>query len=194
VRTITLFFGCGLLSLASQQTTSAGSVLAAGDARRLSIPIYAVGQASPIAVLRIERLSTEFEKRGLFRVGMLPKVVFTGVSLELDSLERLPLAFANLQRLLEHSRQFNQWEMRLVRISVRGEPANTLALGRVTPETSAVWRLENLSYSRSDRLAITLASGRLSVNGQLELEASSVTTPLLVWLADEPTVRATSGP
>jgi len=158
------------------------------------MPFYAAGQAAPVAVLRVERLSTEFEKRGLFRVGLFPKVILTGVSVELDSLERLPAALASLQRIIEHSRQGHQWEMRLVRISVRGEPANTLALGRVTPETSAVWRLENLSYSRSDRLAKTLASGRLSANGQLELEAPSVTTPLLVWLADEPTVRATSGP
>jgi hypothetical protein len=153
------------------------------------MPIYTVGQAAPVAVLRVERLSTEYEKRGLFRVGLLPKAVLTGVSVELDSLERLPAALANLSRIIKHSRQGHPWEMRLVRITIRSEPANFLALGRVTPEDSATWRLEHLSHLRPDRPARTLASGRLCANGQLELEAQSGSTPLLVWLADTPPTR-----
>lgn len=158
------------------------------------MPIYADGQAAPVAVLRIERLATEYEKRGLFRVGLLPKAVFTGVSVELDAIERLPAALANLHNLIERSRREQSWELRLVRVTVRSGPAHFLAIGRVTPDGAKAWRLENLSQLPAAGPARTLATGRLRADGQLELEAQAGSVPLLGWLAGEPSTRATPSP
>ena len=158
------------------------------------MPIYADRQGPPVAVLRIERLSTEYEKRGFFRVGLLPKVVFTGVAVELDSIERLPAALANLQRVIERSRQGHQWEMRLVRVTVRNGPANILAIGRVAPEGSKAWRLENISHIRADGQARTLATGCLRADVTLELEAQTAPVLLLDWLDGEPKPRSVPTP
>ena len=158
------------------------------------MPIYVDGQGAPVAVLRIEQLATEYEKRGLFRVGLLPKAVLTGVSVELDSVERLPAALAHLQRLIERSRREHTWELRLVRVAVRSGPVNILAMGRVTPEGLAAWRLENLSYLPAAGPARTLTTARLRADGQIELEMQANPVPLLVWLAGEPSTRETPNP
>lgn len=147
-----------------------------------------------MAVLRVESLTTDYEKRGFFRVGLLPKAVFTGVSVELDSVERLPVALANLQNLIQRSRREQSWELRLVRVTVRSGPPHLLAIGRVTPDGAKAWRLEQLSQLSAGGSSRTLASGRLSASGQLELAAQSVPISLLVWLAGEPATRATSNP
>lgn len=189
-----LILGFALLSLACVQAAPVGTTLPPTDTRRFVMPLYADGQAAPVAVLRIERLATEYEKRGLFRIGLLPKVVFTGLSVELDTVERLPLALASLQRLIERSRQGQSWELRLVRITVRTGPVNILAVGRVTPEGAKAWRLENLSQLPADGPARTLATARLRADGQLELEAQAGPVPLLVWLAGERSTRETSNP
>ena len=158
------------------------------------MPIYADGQGAPVAVLRIEQLATEYEKRGLFRVGLLPKAVLTGVSVELDSVERLPAALAHLQRIIEHSRREHSWELRLVRVTVRRQPVTVLAVGRVTPDGMKAWRLENLSQLPAAGPARTLTTARLRADGQLELEAQADSVPLLGWLAGEPSTRGTPNP
>lgn len=158
------------------------------------MPMYADGQAAPVAVLRIERLSTEYEKRGLFRVGLFPRAIFTGVVVELDSVERLPGALANLQRLIEQSRKEHPWEMRLVRVHVRSHPAHVLAIGRLTPDGSKAWRLENVSPVRSDGQARMPVTGRLRGDATLELPAQAVPVPLLDWLAGETSARTAPNP
>lgn len=194
VRLPSLIFGFALLSLACGQAAPVGAVLPPSDARRFVMPIYADGQGAPVAVLRIEQLATEYEKRGLFRVGLLPKAVLTGVSVELDSVERLPAALAHLQRIIEHSRREHSWELRLVRVTVRRQPVTVLAVGRVTPDGMKAWRLENLSQLPAAGPARTLATGRLRADGQLELEAQAGPVPLRVWLAGEPSTRGTPNP
>ncbi len=189
-----LIFGFALLSLACGQAAPVGAVLPPTDARRFVIPIYADGQGAPVAVLRIEQLATEYEKRGLFRVGLLPKAVLTGVSVELDSVERLPAALAHLQRIIEHSRREHAWELRLVRVTVRRQPVTVLAVGRVTPDGMKAWRLENLSQLPAAGPARTLTTARLRADGQLELEAQAGSVPLLGWLAGEPSTRETPNP
>lgn len=189
-----LILGFALLSPACGLAAPVGTVLPPTDARRFVMPVYVEGKSAPVAVLRIEQLATEYEKRGLFRVGLFPKAVCTGVSVELDSIERLPAALASLQRLIERSRRGQTWELRLVRVSVRSGPAQVLAIGRVTPADAKAWRLEQFAHLPADGPARTLATGRLRADGQLELEAQADSVPLLVWLAGEPSTRGTQNP
>ena len=194
VRFPSLILSFVLWSPACGLAAPAGTALPPTDARRFVMPIYVDGQSAPVAVLRIEQLATEYEKRGLFRVGLLPKTVLTGVSVELDSVERLPAALAHLQRIIEHSRREHAWELRLVRVTVRRQPVTVLAVGRVTPDGLKAWRLENLSQQPANGPARTLATGRLRADGQLELEAQAGPVPLLDWLAGELSTRGTSNP
>lgn len=194
MRIPSLILGFALLSLACGQAAPVGAILPPTDARRFVMPIYTDGQGAPVAVLRIEQLTTEYEKRGLFRVGLLPKAVLTGVSVELDSVERLSVALANLQRFIERSRQGQAWELRLVRVTVRAGPVNLLTVGRVIPDGAKAWRLENLSQLPAAGPARTLTTARLRADGQLELEAQAGSVPLLGWLAGEPSTRETQTP
>lgn len=48
----------------------------------LVVPFYAAGQSEAVAVLRVEHVFRDHERRGFFRIGLLPLLVGEGVRLE----------------------------------------------------------------------------------------------------------------
>lgn len=53
------------------------------------------------ATVRIRRLAQDYQRKGFFRIGVLPEVVGEGVSLECHNPARLATAFATLQNRLK---------------------------------------------------------------------------------------------
>jgi hypothetical protein len=164
------------------------------DARQLRLPLYSESQGAPIAILRVELATTEFERRGFFRVGLFPRAIFTGVALELESQDHLSESLRGLAGLLERTRKGQPWELRLVRVTFRNSTAGDLALGRITQDGASAWRFESLSQAQADGPPRTVTSGRLLAGAGLQLETPQGSMPLADWLAGRSETQATRKP
>lgn len=52
-------------------------------ARGAILPIYLDREPTPAAVVRVDEIYTQYQRRGFFRIGLLPQLVAKGVTLEL---------------------------------------------------------------------------------------------------------------
>jgi hypothetical protein len=77
-----------------------GGVTAAGA----TVPIFPKQQQTPVAVLRTGRIHTEWEQRGFFRIGVLPRVVLEDVILDLRATDDIPAAMNQVGERLSADR------------------------------------------------------------------------------------------
>jgi hypothetical protein len=72
-----------LLLFSGVLLASHGQMLPGTKAKGMVMPVYVRGHSQAAAVLRIERISAEYQRKGFFRIGLLPQIVAEGVSIEL---------------------------------------------------------------------------------------------------------------
>ena len=67
-------------------------------AKGIYIPIFLEPEPKAVAVVRIKETFTEYPRHGFFRIGLLPKLVAEGVTLELRQTEVIANALREAQR------------------------------------------------------------------------------------------------
>ena len=123
----------GLVLLASTAAVAGGSVGVAPPiaARRVVVPLYADNVPTPAATLQIDELRNEFERRGFFRIGLLPLWVAQGVHIDLKDPSRLDLVLSRLARWRPRSVRQYPIEWHDVRLTVPGCIVPILEVGRL---------------------------------------------------------------
>jgi hypothetical protein len=134
---------------------------AAHGAQHLTIPRYSETDKTLYAVISVDKVYTEYEKRGFFHIGALPVGVLEGITYEVK--DPAPAA-KNLARL-------RSW--------LGGDTGNHLELRGIKLVASPVSRLEGGRLQFLDNERWQLTGGVRWISGANEVRAASAT----LWVA-----------
>lgn len=145
------------------------------------MPLFQPGQKAAVALLGIERIGTEYEQHGFFRIGLLPRVVLQDVTLDLRSTEGVTAMVERLQRLLSPDRPTRApFELRGFAIRKGTNAAPLVEASFVRGGRNGI-RFSNVTLRRADGNTLMLREARLTKGGdsQFWLEAPPLRLPLL---------------
>lgn len=127
-----LFSGIICLLLASGVNAQFASGLISGNwkARDLVIPFFIGTEQKPSLVVRAQKVYTDYERKGFFRIGVLPVGIMEGVTFDLRNLTSLTNSLARLHRWLGPG-AVNRIEFRKATIQVSATLTNRLQAGRI---------------------------------------------------------------
>jgi hypothetical protein len=151
------------------------------------VPFAPEGAREPSAILRVQRVYTDYETKGFFRIGVLPMEVMEGVALEVRHPRELAGTLEDLHRWLgaKSAKRLQLRDFSLV-LPASGPNTNRLEAARVRIRDNGRWELPGaVSYSFGES-RISATHGSLQVTGPaaglLTVEASpAVTTNLLLF-------------
>jgi hypothetical protein len=134
--------------------------LAAG---KLEIPLYGPQDHTPYAVLRTGRVRTEYERRGLFRIGVLPRVIVEGGTLELRDGDRAAAALVRLGKSVPRELAA-PIPIEVRRFAVRAGTSGLLLIEAATlrVDQSGV-KLTRVGWRRGDGTRSTLGQARMAI-------------------------------
>jgi hypothetical protein len=132
------------------------------------------------AVIGIERSYADYQRRGFFRVGLLPVVVLEGVTITIQDYGSVSNSLANLGRWAS-DRQSHRIELRRVSIQWAKDPSRRLEIGRVQCRQPGEWWLAG-----GVRWA---ANGRIQVSPQATLKVAGDQIGDLVFSEQSEMVR-----
>jgi len=131
----------------------------AESVRGATIPFYSPGQPKPYAALRVERVSKDFERRGFFRIGLLPLLVAERVTLRFLDPNRSAETFASVSHLSDDAADSVEW--RTVQLIFDDETAPRFEAARMRLSRNGGWRVWD-AIVRSGTNELRLTGGHLS--------------------------------
>ena len=145
--------------------------LAAGAAesyvglKKLAVPFYAPGEPEAEAVLRIDRVFREYERRGFFRIGLLPVIVGEGVTLEFRDRAAAARSMDRVRQGLESSLGGGRIELRQLVVTCRGAEPRSLKAGRVRVEKPGRWRMSDGVAVETGRASLRASNALMQASG-----------------------------
>jgi hypothetical protein len=158
------------------------------------------GEPQAVAVLRVEKVFTDYQRKGFFRIGLLPLCVAEGVRLEVQHPEKAAAALANVRGHLGLAKGNVPAELRRLVLSVAGEPTVQLKAGRVRFGEAGDWLLDGGVSCAQGTTVAEGAKATLQVTGEipgrlvLETAAGQRTVRILPTPPRAPPRRATPWP
>lgn len=146
------FFGCILLVLliASSPASSADTTIITKHSAAIGVtmPLFGADKTVPAALLHIGKLSLCAQRRGIFRIGILPLLVAQGVEIEFRSQPPDASALGDLSSAFVVLGKTSAAELHDLSIVVARHPVLTAAEGR--PASDASIRLSQVVISGGD--------------------------------------------
>lgn len=175
------------------QAQSVGDLLSArSSARGVVTTFYQGTEQPPSLVVRIEGVYTDYQRKGFFRIGLLPVGVLEGVVLELNHPEYWTNSMAQLYRWLE-SRSVKTMEMRRLTLLMPAGVTNRLESVRARVGVGGKLHLFDGVSLISGTNHLQAARGTLQVTGahagELVMETSPPCTNSLFGLYPNATYR-----
>ena len=116
-------------------------------ARGMVAPVYLANHSRPSAVLRIERVQRELERRGPFRIGLLPYASIDHAVIEILHPDASSSLAAALERLDRFSSSSDRVRIRHIRIVVRGNEQRFVQAERIHRDNAGKQLvLENVTF------------------------------------------------
>lgn len=109
-------------------------------ARGVVVPFFAGQEQTPSMIMRADRIYTDYERKGFFRIGILPIGVMEGVTFEILHPESATNSLAQLHRWLG-PQAAKRLEFRKVNFLPFAGSTNHLASGRVRFVPGGRWEL-----------------------------------------------------
>ncbi len=137
----------------------------------LSRPIKGLVTAIPsadnrtIAVLRVGKIFKEPQRKGFFRIGLLPLVVADQVIVEVEDPVLFQREFTNVHNRLFSSHGRVPVELRHVEFKFPSEPSPRLQAGRVRLKSQGQWELSDGVIFRVSDNEIQCAQAVLQITG-----------------------------
>ena len=160
------------------------------SAKGVVFPFYAPGSSEPVVTFKAERIFHDHERRGFFRIGLLPLTVGDGVTVELFQ----PAAAS------QHLARLKEWvnpgaagvvELRRVQFKLPGEPIRELSAGRIRLGKDGAWQLLDGVVWRSGAKVWQAEEAKLHITGpqagQLVLNAVGAPGPFNLFADFHPT-------
>jgi hypothetical protein len=117
---------------------------AGAKSRNIVLPLYPSGHLEPGAVVHIGAIFTEHERRGFFRIGLLPVLVFDGVDFEIRDEDRFAASFKDIQPWLQSRAKGRAVELRGVRFFSPINSASLAEFGRIRFGARGEWEISQL--------------------------------------------------
>ena len=136
------------------------------ELRGVVVPFAGEGSRELAAILRVQRVYTDYETKGFFRIGVLPIEVMQGVTLEVRQPYDVAAALADLHQWLG-AKTAKRLELRDFSVVLPGsrESTNRLEAARVRILNTGRWELlETVTYSAGANRVIA-SHGSLQVTG-----------------------------
>ena len=121
--------GCLTLLQASGQSV-AGSFAIGSGLEGGAFTLYDETQTAPVLQVRLDKVYTDYETKGFFRIGILPLAVLEGVSFQLEPAASVTNSLAQMHRWLGGGAA-RRLELRRVSLLISGPITNRLEAGRV---------------------------------------------------------------
>ena len=107
------------------------------------IPIFLEDNRPAAAVLKVDKIHTEYQRRGFFRIGLLPLVVMEGVKIDFRQANAASSALARLPKEMKPWAGSRMLELRDVKFAFRAEPKERLRAGKMRWLENGQWQLSN---------------------------------------------------
>ena len=167
----------GYLAVHEVCAQSAAGILAGGfGLKGAVIGLYSGAEAEPAAVVRLDRVYTDYERKGFFRIGILPIGVMEGVTFELLQPQSVTNGLAQLDHWLGATAA-RRLELRRVSFLVSAPVTNRLETGRVRPAAGGKLALLDGVNFMSGTNQMRAARGVLQITGAQVGQLVMETTP-----------------
>lgn len=169
---------CGVMLAVSAVGQSLS--LPPGTRLRVTVPVYLGANAEPSLVLHVRELSGGYERRGFFRIGVLPVLVADGVTIEVRNETEAARALRRIPSSLAPHANRGLAELRHVTFQFRRSDRPTIEAGRIRLGSGPRWSLEDVRVHlatgdlelRRAALAVTGAeAGRLTWDSEGRLQS-----------------------
>ena len=170
-----------LLVLACAEIGEAEGFFGFGDprlkeAKKLTLAVYGEAELQPVAILQAERVFNDYQRRGFFRIGVLPMLVFEGLKLEIPDPDRLSSALTNVsKKLIFKANTKKAVEGRDFLLSCGLAKAGWLRARRVRLENSQGWELQEGTFSDGDSAPVAFSRATLVATGPQAGEVTCAT-------------------
>lgn len=144
--------------------------------RDAMIPFYSGTERDPTMVVRVDRICTEYQRKGFFRIGVLPVGVLDGVTVEVRHLEQATNSLAQLQHWLSGPAA-NRLELRHVRVLILAGSTNRLESGHARVASGGKWELLDGVRFNSGTNQVQSSHASLQVAGEHTGQLILATTP-----------------
>jgi hypothetical protein len=167
--------GC-LLSSGAQTQWETDLFSGTSQIRDIVIPIFIAPEQRPSAVLRVHRIYADYERRGFFRIGVLPIAVMEEVSFDVRQPDLAAKSLAELHRWIG-TPTAKHLELRQVTFRVAAGVTNCLEVGRIRADPGGKWQLLDGVCFKSGNKELQAAGGTLQVTGAQTGQLIMATTP-----------------
>jgi hypothetical protein len=136
------------------------------EVRNAVAPIYLEARPEPAAILRADRVATEYQRRGFFRIGALPMLVMDGLSLEFLDSNRFSNVLSSASARLSGAGEMKKpVEGRNLRVWFAPDTERRLTAQRVRLENGFTWRLHDGGIIQNGAVVIPFSEATLAVAG-----------------------------
>jgi hypothetical protein len=176
---LTSLFAFGLSVTAPAESTTPMLFSSELDMKGVVIAMYLGTELEPSSMLRVKSVRKEYQRRGFFRIGLLPMAVLDGVAIEVHDAQALSNTLAHCQQWFG-SRNARFLELRDVQLIAVGLSTNRLACGCARPAGDGKWELLDGVTLDSETKRTEAPQAILQVtgpsSGQLRLETTPPST------------------
>ena len=117
-------------------------------------PVYLGTSPKPAAVLKIDRIYTDYQRKGFFRIGLLPMVVADGVTFEFLQPGKIEETLSEMRAWLEPKATSKVLELRKVTFNFPSAFQRKLMAKRVRLLEQGRWQLfDGVTYQNATNLA-----------------------------------------
>lgn len=153
-------------------------LLAGGlKAEGVTLSFHADLENPPAVTLKVERVYTDYARKGFYRIGILPLAVLEGVTIQVHHPEFVTNSLAAVHTWIG-SREARRLEMRNVSIVVGQSGTNLLQSGRGRVLSGGRWELFDSVRWHSGTNQITASKAMLQVTGSRTGELIWSTNPI----------------
>jgi hypothetical protein len=185
-----------LIWLPSATAGSAQSLLLHSrfQAKNAVIAVHLGWELEPVAVLRAERVFSDYQTRGFFRIGALPLLVMEKLRIELRDADRLSTVLAKVgESLVARGDARKAVEGRDFCLSFSSPKDGQLRARRIRLESGGGWTLLDGAVDRSETTPISFSRAVLTVSGshagELFCETASGTIQVHLLSLSTPTTN-----
>ncbi len=194
VMTVALFIGALFEGLCVNADNGSHSSVQITGIKGLVVPFftYSRGAATTVAVLRIERFATDFQRRGFFRIGLLPILVADGVTLEFLEPGSVGAALERSRSQIQRVCGSGVIELRRVRCKFPVESDRQLEVQRVRFGQNGEWEMRDGVSWRVGTNCWQFSRALMQISGKKAGEISFPEAPQLRPLKLFPSHSATN--
>ena len=156
--------------------------------RGLVLPLLIDKEPLPVAVIRADSIFTDYQRRGFFKIGLLPMAVAEGVTIDFRLTQQVTNVLAFIHPRFGQIAGKNLVELRRVDFKFPGETAPRLQAKRIHIGENGSWRL-------LDGVVVHLATNQVKVSqatlqttgpsaGQLILESVNLPSEVNIFASD----------